>query len=216
MSDEIKEGDFVEIDYTGFVRETGLPFDTTRGEVAKDNPMFDPNQKYEPVIVCIGEGHLLKGLEKGLVGKGIGSFKFSLTPEEAFGKKNAKLLQLMSTARFREQEISPVPGLQVNIDGMFGIIKTVSGGRSVVDFNHPLAGKDLDYEVEVRRIVSHSLEKLNSLMKFYFRDFTTSLAEGKAVVEMKADMPPQLKTKVVEEITKLIPEIKEVEINLAA
>ena len=87
--------------------------------------------------------------------------------EDAFGRKDTKLIQLIPTSKFRQQNIQPFPGLQLNIDGMFGTVKTVSGGRCLVDFNHPLSGKDLVYEVKLTRIVHDSKEKLAALLKIY-------------------------------------------------
>ncbi len=210
----IKEGDFVEVEYTGRVSENNFVFDTTSEDVARQNKIYDQKASYGPVIICVGAGHLLKGLDRWIVGKEIGSFKISLSAEEGFGKKNPKLLQLVSTSKFRSQSIEPVPGLQVNIDGMFGIVKTVSGGRTVVDFNHPLSGKNLDYEVSVKRIVSDANEKLNALLKFYFKESNATIAGEAADIELKSELPPLLKGKLSEEIKKLIPEIKAVEFKV--
>ncbi len=214
MADAIKDGDFVELDYTGRIKEGGFVFDTTSKEVAKENNISDPNASYGPVIVCMGESQLIKGLEQALVGKPIGKYKVSIPPELAFGKKNPKLLQLVSVSKFKEQNIMPMPGLQVNIDGMFGVVKTVSGGRTVVDFNHPLSGKELDYDVEAKRFVTDAKEKLDALMKFFFKEFSADINEGKAVLKLSQELPQQLKDKLTADMIKLIPEIKSVEFLL--
>ncbi len=214
ISLSIREGDFVEVEYTGRVTEGNLVFDTTSGEVAKQNKVYDQNASYGPVIVCVGAGHLLKGLDSWIVGKEPGLFRVHLTAEESFGKKNVKLLQMISASKFKSQNIQPFPGLQVNVDGMIGTVKTVSGGRIVVDFNHPLAGKDLDYEVSIKRTVSDAREKLNALMKFYFKDFSVTIEVDSAIVGLKNEVPPLLKGKLGEEVKKLIPEIKSVEFKV--
>ncbi|MBI4439233.1 peptidylprolyl isomerase [Candidatus Woesearchaeota archaeon] len=213
MSGEIKQGDFVAIDYTGRIKETGMVFDTTVAEVARSSGM-DEGQ-YGEVVVCIGEGQMLKGIEKELVGKTVGKYHFDLSPEDGFGKKNPKLLQLLSGARFREQQIVPAPGMQVNIDGMYGIVKAVSGGRVIVDFNHPLAGKELQYDVEAKRVILDSKEKLDYLLRFFFKDFSASVSDGVASVELKGGIPEQLKEKIAQDIKRLLPEIKDVEIKPA-
>lgn len=216
MADEISDGDFVELEYTGRVRDGNFVFDTTSESIAMENGMLDKNAKYGPVIVCIGQGHLLRGLEKALIGKPIGKYEAEISPEDGFGKKNAKLLQLVSTAKFREQKITPMPGLQVNIDGMYGIVKSVSGGRTVVDFNHPLSGKELQYTVDAKRIVTGTIEKLNALMKFYFKEFSATFSDGNAAIGLSSELPQQLKDKLSEEIKKLIPEIKVVDYQVKA
>lgn len=216
MTETINEGDFVEVEYTGRIKEGMLIFDTTSAKVAEENGIQDPKAKYGPVIVCIGAGQLLKGLDKWIIGKAPGNYKVEFSAEDGFGKKNAKLLQLVPTSKFRSQQIEPYPGLQVNIDGLFGLVRTVSGGRTVVDFNHPLAGKDLDYEVSVKRIVTDTQEKLDSLLRFYFREFSLSLSDGNAAIDLKSDIPQQIKEKLVEEILRLIPEIKAVDFKVKA
>ncbi|EFK97351.1 peptidylprolyl isomerase FKBP-type, partial [sediment metagenome] len=49
-----------------------------------------------------------------------------------------------------KDSIRPMPGLPVNIDGMYGIIRTVAGGRVIVDFNHPLSGKEIVYNSKLK------------------------------------------------------------------
>src|SRR3989344_2277845 len=139
----IKKGDFVEIEYTGRIKEENITFDTTDQNIAKQNDIFNEKGAYGPVVICVGESHVVKGLDEAIVGKDIGEHDVNIVSEDGFGKKNAKLLRLMPISAFRRQKIEPMPGLQVNIDGMMGMVKTVTGGRVVVDFNHPLSVKDL-------------------------------------------------------------------------
>lgn len=207
----ISEGTFAEIEYTGRIKETGSVFDTTSAEAAKANNIFDANARYGAVVVCIGEGQLLKGLEKGLVGKGLGDYHFTVSAEEGFGKKNAKLVQLVPASKFRQNSIAPFPGLQVNVDGVFGIVKHVSGGRIMVDLNHPLAGKELDYKISVKRIVTDINEKLDSMLKFYFKDYSLSISDSTASISLPEELPQQLQEKLREAVKKVIPELKGVE-----
>ena len=99
----------------------------------------------------------MKSLEDQIVGKKQAKHTFSINAEDAFGKKDAKMIQLIPMSKFRQQKIQPIPGLQLNIDGSFGVV-TVSGGRCLVDFNHPLAGKDLVYDVKINKIVEDDKE----------------------------------------------------------
>jgi len=164
----IKEHDFVEIEYTARIKEDGTIFDTTEEKVAKENNLYDKHSDYSPAVICVGENNILKGLEEQMIGRETGKeYTIEIGSENAFGKKNAKLIQLIPTSKFRQQNINPVPGLQLNIDGVFGVVKTVSGGRCLVDFNHPLAGKDLVYNVKINNIVDNDNEKLKSLLKMY-------------------------------------------------
>ena len=150
---KIKKNDFVEVDFTGRIKETGEVFDTTVKKVAEDNDLTD-KAEYKPVIVCVNQGHIFKKIENSLIGKEAGrKYKVELKPEEAFGKKNAKMITLVPTSVFRKQKINPVPGLGVNINNQFGVIRTVTGGRCMVDFNHPLSGKELSYNIKARKII---------------------------------------------------------------
>ena len=143
----IKKGDFVELEYTACIDNNGVIFDTTSEETAKVHNIYNKEASYKPLIVCVGEGHLLKGLDDFVVDKTPGKYIVKL--ENAFGKKNAKLLRLISVGEFKKHDVQPVPGLEVDLDGHRGIIRTVNGGRVIVDFNHPLASQDITYDINI-------------------------------------------------------------------
>lgn len=215
----IKEKDFVELDYTGRLHGTGDVFDTTDEKVAKDNELHDQSATYKPVIICVGRGHLIRGIDEQLVGKEVGkSYTFAVEPEKAFGKKNPKLLKLMSAAQFRKQEIAPQLGLQVSVDGRLGTVRSVTGGRIVVDFNHPLAGRALDYEVKVLRKVSSKEEQGKALMKFLFGQEPVSVEakEKKLVVTLPTEVPAQLKDLLSKEFKELVGVVPEFAVGEAA
>ncbi len=164
----IKKGDFIEIDYTGRIKETNKAFDTTKEETAKKERIYNKNMKYKPLITCVGENQVVIGLDKALEGKNTGdNFKTDLKPEEAFGKKRAELLKLISRKKFREQNINPLPGMEVNIDNQIGIIRSSSGGRVIVDFNHPLANKEIIYEVNINKKIKDTHKQIESLMQMW-------------------------------------------------
>ena len=119
-------------------------------------------------------------------------------------------MQLVSTANFKKQNIIPYPGLQVNIDGILGIIRTVTPGRAIIDFNHPLSGKNLIYKIEIKRIVTDVKEQLDSLISFYSRKFTTEIKQDEAII--KADLPENLKENIEKTILRLIYSIKKITI----
>jgi FKBP-type peptidyl-prolyl cis-trans isomerase 2 len=187
----IKERDFVELDYTARLKDDNIIFDTTEEKTAKDNDIPNSGVPFGPVITCVGTGSLLKGLEDNLVGKEPGkSYTIELSPENAFGKKSAKLLKIVNTNIFRKSNIDPVPGLQINVDGMPGTIRSVTGGRTIVDFNHPLSGKNIIYDVKLIRIVSDDKEKIKAFVSVQFNlkpeAFTVTIdADKKATLEFK-------------------------------
>jgi len=201
---KIKDKDFVEIEYTGKVKDSVI-FDTTDEKIAKDNNIYSEKMEFGPIIICVGEQQVIKGLDKNLIDKEPGDYTIELSPEDSFGKKSAKLIQLISTSKFKQQNIAPMPGLQINIDGIIGIIKTVSGGRTLVDFNHPLAGKDIVYNIKVNRIVTDPKEKISSFLKFglSLRDFEVNVENNKASIALKKEIPKEIKESIAKKLKEL-------------
>ncbi|MBI4016856.1 MAG: peptidylprolyl isomerase [Candidatus Aenigmarchaeota archaeon] len=190
----IKKGDFVEIDFVARLKDEKLVFDTTIADVAKKEGVFSENMSYGPVVVCVGQQMVLKGLDETLENKELGKFSIELSPEKAFGKKDARLLQLIPRQKFVEQKINPVVGLQVNIDDVVGIIRSVTGGRVIVDFNHPFSGKTVVYDVDVKRLVSDTKEKLTALIKLLLKQKEPNITvDGKtAIVILPFEVPKQV------------------------
>src|SRR3989344_3461307 len=89
------------------------------------------------------------------------------TTDAEVGKKYPKLLQLISMSQFRKQKINPYPGLPVNIDNLMGVVRTISPGRVIVDFNHPLAGKHILYKIKILMKVEDLKEKADSIISRY-------------------------------------------------
>ena len=213
----VKKHDFVEIGYTGRIKEDNSIFDTTEEKVAKDNGVHDKHADYSPIVVCVGENNILKALEEQMIGKETGKdYKFEISHDNAYGRKDGKLIQLIPTSKFRQQNIQPVPGLQLNIDGVFGVVKTVSGGRCLVDFNHPLAGKDLVYDVRINRIVEDEKDKINSLLKTHFqiKDAEIELKDGSAAIKLNHDVPKEAQEEFKKIVERVIPAIKNINFTI--
>lgn len=203
---KIKKHDFVEIEYIGRLVEEGIIFDTTDEEVAKKNRIHNEGAKYGPITICIGEKQILQGLDSKLEDKEVGkSYTIKLTPEEGFGKKSAKLLKLVPSAIFKKEKINPMPGLQVNIDGILGTIRNVTGGRIIVDFNHPLSGRDLIYEVKVNRMITNNDEKISSLIKLLLnQEPRVEIKEGMAEVTLADELPVEIQKELERKMIELV------------
>jgi len=185
----IKKKDFIEIDFTGSVKESGQIFDTTIREKAEklgsDNP-----EKIMPLKVCVGEGMLVKGFDEALEGKEVGKdYSVEILPQKAFGARDPKLVKIIPISIFHEKEVNPYPGLVLDIDGILARISSVSGGRVTTDFNLPLAGKTVIYDFKIKRIIESGEEKLKALAEFYFGKADVRIEEKKAeiILEKKAD-----------------------------
>jgi len=214
----IKKGDFVLVDYTGRLKESREIFDTTLEEVAKKNELSTEGHKFKSVYAVVGEQFsLLPGLNKQLEGKELErEYTITISPEDGFGKKSAKLVQLMSLAKFKGQEIMPVPGLQINIDGLTGTIKTVSGGRVLVDFNHPLSGRELEYDFIVKKIITDEKEKLAILLEIQLglENPNVELEGTDARVITENEIPKELAARFGTETVRFLPGIKNIKFEL--
>lgn len=209
---KLKNGDFILLDYTGKIKDTKQVFDTTIEQTAKDSNIHQKGAKYKPAMVCIGEGDVLKGLDEDLVGKEVGkSYSVEIIPEKGFGKKDAKLMKIVNTNLFLKNNINPVPGLQVNVDNLIGIIKTVSGGRTIIDFNHPLAGKNLVYEFNILKIVVDDEEKIKGMLTSYLSIDNPEVKIENDILMVNSEIPEMFKKQLEEKIKKLIPAIKKVD-----
>ncbi len=161
----VTKGAFILIDYVGRVKQTGELFDTTLEEVAKEENAFRENVLYEPMLVVVGEGWVVEGLEEQLVGlEPDEPATIEIPPEKAFGPRDPGKIKSIPLRRLRSEKITPIPGMQIELDGRQAVIRSVGAGRVQVDFNPALAGKILQYEITVRKILTGKNEKLNSLL----------------------------------------------------
>ncbi len=165
----VKEGDFIRLEYTGKVQETGIVFDTTDENVAEEAGIKLDNKSYGAIPIVVGGGHVLKGLDEALIGMEEGEEKeVKITPEEGFGLRDPKLLQLIPMGEFKKQGMKPEVGMAITSDGNTGIIRSVSGGRVRVDFNHELAGKNLEYDIKVIKEIEDDVEKVKSMIELHY------------------------------------------------
>ena len=177
--------DFIEIDFTGKTTEGNIFDSNIKENLKKLNSKIEP----KPFVFCIGQGMFLQGIDDFLIGKEVGKYNIDLTPEGAFGPRNSQLVQMMPLKLFVEHKINPVQGAAFNFDGKIGKILTVSGGRVMVDFNNPLAGKDVIYEVNVLRKVEDINEKIKAFNDFLFkRDLKFEIKGKTLILEAAPDM----------------------------
>lgn len=165
----LNKKDFIEIDFTGKVKD-GEVFDSTiKEDLEKLHNGHDHEIEAKPFVFSLGEGMFLKSIEDFLTGKELGQYTIELAPENAFGKRDSALIQMVPIKFFREHKTNPIPGALFNFDGKIGKILTVSGGRVVIDFNNPLAGKIVVYNLDVRRKIIDINEKTMALIDFFFK-----------------------------------------------
>lgn len=169
-------GDFVLVEYSLRVKETGKLVDTTSEEEARKEGVYDPRDRYGPRLVIIGEGRLIEGLEESIKGMEEGEEKtVEIPPEKAFGKRDPGKVKVMPRSAFVKHGIRPEPGKIVEINGQLAVIRGVTGGRVVVDYNHPLAGRALEARIKLVKILRDPQEKLLHLL---LRRLPPSITEG--------------------------------------
>lgn len=182
----ISDGDFVRLSYTAKL-EDGSVVDTTDENVARENGIFNENARYGDIYIIVGKGHVIPGLEEDIRGKEVGyKGTVEVPPEKAFGEYNPELKDTYSISRFRER---PEIGQRVRIGDRIGRVERIVGRRVIVDFNHPLAGKKITFEYEIK----DKLEKPEDKIKAIFVIHTgidvkhVRIEDGKAVVEVPSD-----------------------------
>ncbi len=217
---KLKKKDFVKVEYTGKIKSNNQIFDLTDDKLAKKEGIFNPQAKYGPVTICIGEGNLLKGLDNELVGKEIGKdYSIELNFESAFGPKNPKLIKIFSVKQFKKHNLNPYPGLKINMDGAVGLVRSINSGRIVVDFNHPLSGKDIIYDIKLVEKITDKKEQLKCAVSFNLfmdeKDYETKI--DKKVLEIISDkeIPDILKTHFENKIKELFSDIEAIKFSSA-
>src|SRR2546421_2929610 len=160
-----KAGDFLLVNFTLKVKESGETVDTTYDAVAKDNHLHREDSTYGPRFIILGEGWLPKGLEDSLVGADIGKqTTVELPPDKGFGTRDPAKMRLVPLRRFRDKGIDPTPGAQVEFDGRPATVRAVGAGRVQVDYNHPLAGRTLVYDISIEQVMEDRDDKILSLV----------------------------------------------------
>jgi len=186
----LQRGDFIRIDYTARTVEEGHLVDTTDPEVAEEEGVGE-DQEFAPRTIILGEGHIFGPVEDDVVGKDVGDTGTVTVPAtEAFGEVDDEEIRTIPSDKIPEDD--RYPGAHVEIDGEQGHIETIIGGRARVDFNHPLAGEDIEYEYEILDEVTDREEKASGLIDIFLDMdldvwFETDVEEEEQLVEPDED-----------------------------
>ncbi|WP_224449704.1 FKBP-type peptidyl-prolyl cis-trans isomerase [Haloprofundus salilacus] len=167
-SSGVQDGDFVRLAYTVRTKDDGTVVDTTSQEVAEEAEIDTENYDFEPRVVIVGAGHVFEAVDDELIGKEVGDEGTVDVPAaEAFGEYDSDNVRTVSADKISEDD--RYPGAHVNVDGEQGHIETIIGGRARIDFNHPLAGDDLEYEYEILDVVDDREEQAKGLLGMYLQ-----------------------------------------------
>jgi peptidylprolyl isomerase len=135
----VKKGDKVKVEYKGTL---------------DDGNVFDSSEKHGPIEFEAGSGKVIKGFDEAVIGMKKGEEKnVQIVPEDAYGNSNPDLMKKIPRNGLPE-EINPKPGMVLVLKSQDGNqipakVKEVSDSYLSVDFNHPLAGKTLNFSIKV-------------------------------------------------------------------
>jgi len=124
----------------------------------EDGSVVDSTRERAPATFRVGDGNLLPGFEKALFGFGAGERqRLRILPEQGFGMPNPSNVQRLPRASFNGMALEP--GVVVSFAdpsqaNLPGVIRQVGDERVEVDFNHPLAGHTLYFEVEILSVLT--------------------------------------------------------------
>ena len=148
----VKNGTTVYVDYMGKL-ENGTVFDTSIKSVAEENGIFNPNREYKPLNFTVGKHQLISGFENAVIGMHVGENKtITIPPEKAYGVRDDKLIIPVPITAFNNTNITPTVGKHIYVRGAPAKIIKVNDTTVVLDFNHPLAGKTLIFEIKIVNI----------------------------------------------------------------
>ena len=187
------KGDFILLNYTAKIKETGDIFDTTFEEIAKKEQLYKEGEIYEPKLIVIGEGWVLKPLDESLLSMKLGKSQIvEISPEKAFGQRDPEKVKRVPLKHLTSKGKNPAMGMRVEYNGKMAIVRSIGAGRVLLDFNPPLAGKTLIYEAVVAKKIRIIKEKVVALIHRRIPEadqtkFVTTLKEKKLTVNMPED-----------------------------
>ncbi|WP_420820768.1 FKBP-type peptidyl-prolyl cis-trans isomerase [Seongchinamella unica] len=127
--------------------------------------IIDSSEGAEPLAYLHGAGNIIPGLENALVGKTAGAtLQVAIAPEEGYGEVHPQLIETVPREAF--QGIDQIePGMAFEAQGSDGqarriVVREVNGDEIIIDGNHPLAGVELNFDVEVVSVREASEEEI--------------------------------------------------------
>jgi FKBP-type peptidyl-prolyl cis-trans isomerase SlyD len=165
VTSQLRDGDVVRVTYTARVGESGRVIETTDPDVASDATIEDI-EATGPTPVVLGEGHVFEPVEAAIRDSTIGeSIRVTVDPEDAFGEGDP--------TDYTHVDIDTVPGdrrepgAELTHSGRSGFVESLDEGSARINFNHPLAGMAIEYELTVRERIETPLESVHAVLELY-------------------------------------------------
>lgn len=187
------KGSLILVDYTAKVKDTNEVFETTIEAEAKKHSIHDPNVKYQPKLVSVGESWVIKGLDEALANSKVGDKNtIEVTPEKGFGERDSGKVRMIPLRKLGEDADKVSVGDTIEIDQKKGIVRFIGSGRVQVDYNHRFAGKTILYDVNVLKSLDNDDDKINGILKRHMPVDDSKLVFKKTGTAVDITIPEEL------------------------
>jgi len=204
----MEKGDMVLADYIG--KADGEIFDLTVEEKAQEEGMSE-DRDFNPIPVLIGKNYVIEGFEEALLDMEVGDQEeVEISSDKAYGERDSDAVKTYPEKEFKKQDVQVRTGEELMIGNRRGKVVSKGSGRVRIDFNHPLAGKDLKYDIRVKEKVEDDEEIAKYIMDY-------RIGHGSEDMEFEGDkvkvpgthshgdhehkLPEEVREKLTEEIT---------------
>jgi peptidylprolyl isomerase len=162
----LKKGSLILVDLTARVKDTGEIIETTLESEAKKLGVYDESKKYEPRLISVGDGWVLKGVDDTLLLTKMGKkITKDMPPEKAFGLRDPDKVRRVPLRKLGEKAGELRVGDEVELDHRLGLVRFIGSGRAQIDFNHKYAGKVIIYDINPISELTTSDEQTMALVR---------------------------------------------------
>ncbi len=192
--DIMENGDFVKITFEMRIGTDKQLVATNNEQLAKENNIYDPDQKYNEGVLIVGSEDIFKEINESLLKANPGDEnEVEIKAENAYGTRDPKNIKVHTYAEFQRNKIDPVPGQEVRINNRRGKVLSVSPGRVVVDYNHPWAGKDVYYKYKILAKLDNVTDKVKALVDQNFTPGSDKFSVKENEKEIELDVPEEFR-----------------------
>jgi FKBP-type peptidyl-prolyl cis-trans isomerase 2 len=212
---KIEQNDFVELEFDLYAN--GKLVQTTNEKKGKEAGLNA--KEYGVQTIIVGKEFILKALDEDLLENQEPQKEKSLElkAKDAYGLRDKKMIKVLPKSAFEEHKTRPVVGMVYDFNGMYGTVKSIIGGRVMVDFNNPLAGKDIKISYKVLKKIEDVKIKVEKVMELVLKIPQNMYSAEVKEKELLLNIPEQLeqiKEMLKQSLTEYVPELKDYSIRI--